>query len=282
MSPVLSVYGQFNLVWLIPFTKVKCVCFRMEWLERRASVKRRRLEGELRDEELKGRLIGCLHIHMTILMPKGTWSDFPLNFKERELERYVSFFFFSDRENERNLSVVKKMNALHRYSTILPFLHLLYSQKLFYLIVLLYFIVMCIPFAQEEEDHADVDSELDDSGSEIDEEQVTEPQLELRGKVMEKECSTCKGNVTPPLVSGNKGNQQPSACSAEEVLYMSHFRASQSRIMKLSKQTLSEANFKENSTYRVVQQVFIKLATFNFSSSGSRMGREQCICCQCS
>ncbi|XP_060781880.1 uncharacterized protein zgc:123010 isoform X3 [Neoarius graeffei] len=68
----------------------------------------------------------------------------------------------------------------------------------------------------QEEEHAGVDSELDDSGSEVDEEQIEEEQLELRGKVMEKECPPCKGSATPPLASGNKGNQQPSACSREE------------------------------------------------------------------
>lgn len=91
-------------------------------------------------------------------------------------------------------------------------------------------------FCLEEEEHAGVDSELDDSGSEVDEEQIEEEQLELRGKVMEKECPPCKGSATPPLASGNKGNQQPSACSREEeVLYTSYFTGNQNSSVKLSK-----------------------------------------------
>ncbi|KAB5581745.1 hypothetical protein PHYPO_G00179220 [Pangasianodon hypophthalmus] len=69
---------------------------------------------------------------------------------------------------------------------------------------------------QEEEEHAGVDSELDDSSSDVDEEQIEEEQMESRGKVMEKECPPCTDSATPPLASGNKGNQQPSACSCEE------------------------------------------------------------------
>lgn len=98
----------------------------------------------------------------------------------------------------------------------------------------LYFCILLLgffPFAQEEEELAGVDSELDDSGSEVDEEeiveQITELPLELRGKVMEKECPPCKDSATPLLASGNKGNQQPSACSCEEVLYTSHFTGNQ-------------------------------------------------------
>ncbi|KAK2852690.1 hypothetical protein Q7C36_007891 [Tachysurus vachellii] len=69
---------------------------------------------------------------------------------------------------------------------------------------------------QEEEEHAGVDSELDDSGSEVDEQQTEEQQMELSGKVMENKCPPCKSSETPPLASGNKGNQQPSACASEE------------------------------------------------------------------
>ncbi|XP_047668401.1 tetratricopeptide repeat protein 31 isoform X3 [Tachysurus fulvidraco] len=69
---------------------------------------------------------------------------------------------------------------------------------------------------QEEEEHAGVDSELDDSGSEVDEQQIEEQQMELSGKVMENKCPPCKSSETPPLASGNKGNQQPSACASEE------------------------------------------------------------------
>ncbi|XP_053477216.1 uncharacterized protein zgc:123010 isoform X2 [Ictalurus furcatus] len=69
---------------------------------------------------------------------------------------------------------------------------------------------------QEEEQHAGVDSELDDSGSEVDDKQIEEQQVELKERVMEKECPPCKDSATPPLASGNKGNQQPSAWSCEE------------------------------------------------------------------
>lgn len=89
--------------------------------------------------------------------------------------------------------------------------------------------------SQEEEEHAGVDSELDDSGSEVDDEQIEEQQVELKERVMEKECPPCKDSATPPLASGNKGNQQPSAWSCEEVLYTSHFIGNQSSSMKLSK-----------------------------------------------
>lgn len=78
-------------------------------------------------------------------------------------------------------------------------------------------------FSQEEEEHAGVDSELDDSGSEVDEQQIEEQQMEFNGKVMDNKCPPCKSSETPPLASGNKGNQQPSACASEEVLCMSHF-----------------------------------------------------------
>lgn len=119
--------------------------------------------------------------------------------------------------------------------------------------LLYYCITLCFFFSsQEEEEHAGVDSDLDDSGSEVDEEpieeQVNELQNELGGEVMEKECPQCKGNVTPPLVSGNKGNQQPTACSSEEVLYMSHFTDSQTSTMKPSKQTRLEASLGVNYT----------------------------------
>ncbi|KAM9476956.1 uncharacterized protein Hap1MRO34_009894 [Clarias gariepinus] len=66
------------------------------------------------------------------------------------------------------------------------------------------------------EEHAGVDSELEDSGSDIDEEQIKEKLMELGEKELEKECPSCKGSATPPLASGNKGNQQLSASSCEE------------------------------------------------------------------
>lgn len=76
-------------------------------------------------------------------------------------------------------------------------------------------------FSQLAEEHAGVDSELEDSGSDIDEEQIKEKLMELGEKELEKECPSCKGSATPPLASGNKGNQQLSASSCEEVRYIS-------------------------------------------------------------
>lgn len=90
-------------------------------------------------------------------------------------------------------------------------------------------------FSQEEEEHAGVDSELDDSGSEVDEEQIEAPQMELSEKVKENECPPCKDSATPPLASGNKGNQQPTACAIEEVLCMSQFVGNRRSSVKLSK-----------------------------------------------
>lgn len=102
-------------------------------------------------------------------------------------------------------------------------------------------------FSQEEEEHAGVDSELDESGSEVDEEQLKGKQMELTENVMEKKCPTCKGSATPPLASGNKGNQQPSAFSCEEVLYIMHFTGNQSSFGKLSEANLLGARLGSNS-----------------------------------
>ncbi|KAI5606325.1 tetratricopeptide repeat protein 31 isoform X2, partial [Silurus asotus] len=61
-----------------------------------------------------------------------------------------------------------------------------------------------------QEGHTGIDSELDDSGSEVDGEQIEEQQMELKGKEIQEEWPT------PPMALGNKGNHPQSAVSCEE------------------------------------------------------------------
>lgn len=94
-------------------------------------MKRRRPKGELRDGELRGRLAECLHTHARTqrltenTISKGTLSCFLVNIKERD----IVHFLFSVKESARNLSAVKKMNSLYRYTAKLPRLHTFHSLK---------------------------------------------------------------------------------------------------------------------------------------------------------
>lgn len=139
--------------------------------------------------------------------------------------------------------------------------------------------VLCSFLFFKEEEHAGVDSELDDSGSEVDERQFEEQQIQLTEKVIENECSACKDGATSLLASGNNGNQQPSACASEEVLCMPHYAGNQISSIKLSKANSLEARIGMNTNDEVVQQAVSKPGTFVFSSLGSRMGCKQCLCC---
>lgn len=56
---------------------------------------------------------------------KGTLSCFLVNIKERD----IVHFLFSVKESARNLSAVKKMNSLYRYTAKLPRLHTFHSLK---------------------------------------------------------------------------------------------------------------------------------------------------------
>lgn len=90
-------------------------------------MKRRRPKGELRDGELRGRLAKCLHTQRLTenTISKGTLSCFLVNIKER----VIVHFLFSVKESARNLSAVKKMNSLYRYTAKLPRLHTFHSLK---------------------------------------------------------------------------------------------------------------------------------------------------------
>lgn len=94
-------------------------------------MKRRRPEGELRGEELKGRLVGCLYMQMSLKKIRNTISrslvsKHMINIKGRELARCFHFHF-SVKESERNSNAVKQMSALYRYMAIFATFYVNYT-----------------------------------------------------------------------------------------------------------------------------------------------------------